>query len=162
MASLKLCRLARSRNRRRHNRGQAMFVDVVSFCGLLPNFAWFRLSLSFHFFFFATPRTFSQWFYRLLRAPDFLGRISNLFVFTRFWYVIGGYARKINAEKCILHLLHDPTFFALYPTRPESSFGALQRECKKNICCSRIYHLLLTRITLLHNTRHCFFGEFWT
>ena len=78
------------------------------------------------------------------------------FVFT------GGYARKINAEKCILHLLHDPTFFALYPTRPESSFGALQRECKKNICSSRIYHFLLTRITFLHNTRHCFFGEFWT
>ena len=92
-----------------------------------------------------------------LRAP----RRKSMFHFLfRSSFVIGGYARKINAEKCILHLLHDPTFFALYPTRPESSFGALQREFKKNICSSHIHHFLLTRITLLHNPRHCFLVSF--
>ena len=86
--------------------------------------------------------------------------LPQIFFVHRKHSLIGGYVRKINAEKCILHILHDPTFFALYPTRPESSFGALQREFKKNICSSRIHHFLLTRITLLHNPRHCFFGEF--
>ena len=134
-----------------------MSSAFVGFCLTLLDFACLYHCI---FFFCYPPYVFAMILQAGARSGFFGADFQFVCIYSFLVSFIGGYARKINAEKCILHLLHDPTLFALYPTRPESSFGVLQREFKKNMCSSRIYYFLLTRTTLLHNPRHCFLVSF--